>query len=74
MDRVKTVLRIAGIVVAASGVMCFPIGYGVSPKRDLSLFDNLADLGAFVRMGSVLTVLGLLVLGLSFIVPGEMED
>ena len=74
VNRLKTVLRTGGTVVVAMGIVCLPVGFGISPKRDLSLFNNLADLGAFVQMGLILIAVGLLALGLSFMVPGEMSD
>ena len=74
VNRLKTVLRIGGIVVAGIGGMCLPIGFGDNPKRDLSLFNNLADLGAFVQIGLLLIALGLVVLGVSYAIPGEMSD
>ena len=38
-------LRIAGAATAAAGLLCLPVGYGIDPKRDLSAFSNLADIG-----------------------------
>jgi hypothetical protein len=37
-------VRFVGIILLILGVMCMPIGYGVSPKRDQSVFHNLADM------------------------------
>jgi len=74
MDRLKTALRVSGIVIALIGTMCLPVGFGVSPKRDLSLFYNLADLGAFVSAGLILIVVGLVALAISYAVPGEMVE
>jgi hypothetical protein len=61
-------------VVAAIGVVCLPIGFGVSPKRDLSLFNNLADMGSFVNVGILLITLGVISLGLSSLVPSDLDD
>jgi hypothetical protein len=73
--------RLYGMVVSfltaihnTSPVMCFPVGFGVNPKRDLSLFNNLADLGAFFQMGFALVALGLIGVGLSCLVPGEIDE
>ena len=73
MDRLKTILRVGGTAIAAIGVLCLPVGFGVSPKRDLDIFSNLADLGAFVHLGITLVVLGLLALGLSRFIQSESE-
>ena len=50
MGRAKLILRIAGVASIAGGALCFPVGYGVNPKRDLSVFSNLADMGLFITM------------------------
>jgi uncharacterized protein YjeT (DUF2065 family) len=73
LRRVAAALRVVGIVAVAPGVLCVPLGYGRSPKRDLSAFSNLADLGIFWRAGLVLLALGALILAASFLVP-ESED
>jgi hypothetical protein len=74
MRRVKTILRVGGIVIAAIGVLCLPLGFGVSPRRDLSFFNNLSDLGAFVGAGLALIALGLIAFGLSSFVRAETDD
>ncbi len=54
---------IAGLVLFFLGLGCLPLGGpGISPKRDLSLFNNYADLGAFASTGGVLIAAGVLVL------------
>jgi hypothetical protein len=40
-------MQAAGIVMIGMGLLCFPIGFGMSPKRDISAFSNLADLSLF---------------------------
>jgi hypothetical protein len=40
------------------GILCLPVGLGVSPKRDLSGFFNLADVGLFVKAAAALGALG----------------
>ena len=69
----KPLLRIGGIVSIAVGLMSLPLGRGVSPKRDLSVFYSIADTGAFVKTGLALIVAGLIATLLSRFVPGEME-
>ena len=54
--------------------MCLPLGFGISPKRDLSAFSNIADTGAFIRVGIVLIVLGLTAFLLSHFVPSDEID
>jgi hypothetical protein len=73
--RVKLLLRILGATSIAVGFGCLPLGYGVNPKRDLSIFENFADLGMFVTMGLILMPVGVGMLVLSWVLPGdEPED
>ena len=74
MGRVKLVLRFSGIVALAIGAMCFPVGFGVSPKRDLSAFSNLADMGVFLKAGLVLVPIGVVVLVVSYFLPGDEPE
>jgi len=75
MGRAKLLLRIAGVASAAIGLTCFPVGYGINPKRDLSIFDNLADMGMFVTLGLILIAAGAVMLAASWFLPGdEPED
>ena len=74
MSRLEAALRIGGIFAALIGVTCLPLGFGVSPKRDSSLFSNLADMGAFIRLGFGLIALGVIGIGLSYVIPGESDD
>jgi hypothetical protein len=46
------------IVLAATGVLCLPVGFGVSPKR--TFFNNLSDRGAFVSTALALIAVGLI--------------
>jgi len=70
----KEWVRAVGIVLFALGVMCFPIGFGVSPKRDLSLFFNFADVGAFWKAGVVVVAIGVLVLIVSALFPSNKRQ
>jgi hypothetical protein len=64
-----------GIAVFAVGAMCLPIGYGHHhPKRDLSVFFNIAEMGDFIKAGLLLIGVGLIAVILSFLLPGEMDD
>jgi hypothetical protein len=58
-------LRLIGIAILAVGAMCFPLEMGINPKRDLSLFNNFADTGAYWKIGVILTPIGLLILVLT---------
>jgi hypothetical protein len=64
---ITAAVRVAGAVLLAIGVMCLPLGYSVNPKRDQSVFHNLADMGGFVRVG---VIVGLV--GLSLLVAGSV--
>jgi hypothetical protein len=70
MGRAKLVLRIAGVATTAAGVTCFPVGYGINPKRDLSVFNNLADTGMFVTLGLILLAIGAVLLAASSLLRG----
>jgi len=75
MGQTKLVVRIAGVVSIASGALCLPVGYGINPKRDLSVFSNLADTSIFVTLGLVLLAVGMLLFLGSWLLPGrEPED
>lgn len=74
MGQLKLPLRAGGVVIAAIGLMCLPVGLGVSPKRDLSLFNNLADIGVFLKAALVVIPLGLIGAAVSYLLPGaELE-
>jgi multisubunit Na+/H+ antiporter MnhB subunit len=74
MRRVKIALQIAGAAVAAVGVLCLPMGFGVNPKRDLSAFFNLADTGIFVKAALVLIAIGFIVLAVGYMLPGGKPE
>lgn len=74
MGRGKLLLRIAGVASMAAGLGCLPVGYGINPKRDLSAFNNLADMGVFVNLGLILIAVGAVVLLASWFLPGEEPD
>jgi len=66
-------LRIAGVIVFLIGIMCLPIGYGANPKRDLSLFFNLADTGYFLSISMTLIPVGVLIWAASYIPIGKRQ-
>jgi hypothetical protein len=68
------VIRIIGYALLLIGGGALPVGFGVSPKRDLSAFENAADLGAFVKPGIVLIGTGVAVLVLSYFLPKSRVD
>jgi hypothetical protein len=55
------------------GLLCFPIGFGASPKRDTSAFSNFADLGIFFKAGLILLTVGLLLLVITLFIPRQNE-
>jgi hypothetical protein len=71
VEQAKLVLRIAGVISLAVGALCLPVGYGINPARDLSVFSNLADIGVFVTIGLIMLVLGALLLLSSCLLPGR---
>lgn len=64
----------AGIVIALIGLGALPLGIGVSPKRDTSFFNNLADTGMFITYGLVLILIGIVVLIVSAFIPPHDEE
>jgi hypothetical protein len=51
------------------------LGFGVSPKRDLSAFFNLADMGMFLKAAAVLIPIGFIIFAVGYMLPGgEPED
>ena len=73
LSDIKSWLRAAGIVIFALGGLCLPLGVGISPKRDLNVFHNLADAGLFNKAGFVIAAVGLVIFFLSFLLPDEPE-
>lgn len=71
--RAKLLLRIVGVALLLLGLMCLPSGSGISPKRDLSAFNNLADAGLFLRVGLVVTTGGALLVA-AWILPGRNKN
>ena len=47
---------------------------GVSPKRDTSLFNNLADTGMFIKYGLLVILLGIVILVGSVFIPPYDDD
>lgn len=74
MERLKAHIRLAGIFVLILGGMFIPIGSGVSPKRDLSAFYNLADMGAFLTWAIALIGIGIVLIVVAVLLPGRFED
>lgn len=74
VERLKTRIRLVGFGLLLLGGMFMPIGYGVSPKRDLSAFSNLADMGAFLKSGVVLMCAGVVVILAAVLLPGRFEE
>ena len=74
MINVKTVLRIGGVVILAIGLMFVPVRNYVFDAGDLSAFDDVTELGGFVWVAVLMIVVGLVAIGLSFLVRGEMSD
>jgi len=67
-------LKIVGIGMICVGLLSFPLGFGISPKRDLSAFSNLADLGVLIRFGMASLVLGGVLLAASLFFPRPDND
>jgi hypothetical protein len=72
--RRKTALRIGGIVIAAIGLMFFPVRSFVFSRRSTSAFQAIADLGAFIPWGAACVTVGLLAIGASFLIRGDLSE
>ena len=59
-------IRVAGIVIVLAGFLCFPF-LSESPKRVLSTFTTLADLGVLVEFGIATVVVGVITFLASFL-------
>jgi hypothetical protein len=65
---------VGGTLAAVIGLLGLPLGYGVSPKRDLSVFYNLTDMGVFIEAAFVLILFGLSALVVSCFLPGNLDE
>ena len=74
MGRLKLILRVGGVLCFACGLMLIPLGYGISPKRDLSAFNNIVDLGVFFKTGLLLVAIGATVSVVSLLLPGKSSS
>jgi hypothetical protein len=59
--QIRVWFQIIGWFAVLLGFMCMPIGF-IGSKRDTSLFNNIADTGAFLKAGGVLIAAGFIVL------------
>jgi hypothetical protein len=71
MTTLKTWLGGIGIVTVLVGGSSFPLGMGINPERDTSIFHNLADLGLFIEYGFVLILLGIVLIVVSLLIPSR---
>jgi hypothetical protein len=62
-------VQIVGFVMAATGYLCLPHGQSANAEENLSLFAQSANSGAFPFIGIVLLGVGVVIIGLSFLVP-----
>ena len=65
MDIATWIRIFAGVVILA-GLTCIPMGLGAHPYYFTSPFNYLAESGALLRTGVILTVSGLVVFVLSW--------
>jgi hypothetical protein len=67
----RIVVRAIGTAVSMLGLLCLPVGFGASPKRDISLFSNFVDLGLYLQLALILIPTGIVMLLLSFLLPRD---
>jgi hypothetical protein len=73
-SKVRVFVRVSGMALLILGILCMPVGFGVSPKRDQSAFNNLADMRAFLLWGAVLGGSGVILLIVGAILPSRPDD
>lgn len=61
----------SGIVIVAVGLQCLGIGFGISPKRDTSFFNNIADMGGFLTPAGILLAAGAFFILVSCLIKDE---
>lgn len=71
--NIRDYIKAIGICLMAVGILCLPIGFGASPKRDTSIFFNFADLGIFLKASLIFLTLGLLLLAIAWLIPRQNE-
>lgn len=57
-----------GVVTAALGLMCIPVGLEAGPKHVLSAFKRVSNTGAFASIGWALLTGGVVIIGLSLLI------
>ena len=76
MSRLKLILRVGGVALAACGCLALGSTFGASESHpgQKSAFTDVARMGAFVTIGRALSVVGAAAFLLSLVVPGRIED
>jgi hypothetical protein len=76
ISRLKVVLRVGGILVAACGLLFLGSDFGTkwSHPGQTSAFTEVARTGAFAQIGGVLLLVGAVAFFVSLIVPGRIDD
>jgi hypothetical protein len=69
--NIREYVKTISIILMAIGILCLPIGFGASPKRDTSVFSSFADLGIFLKSGLIMLALGLLLLLIGPLIPSR---
>ena len=71
-DILKAWIRGIGIVAVLVGVLAFPVGIGINPKRDTSIFHNFADLGLFAEYAFAPIGVGIVLIVISLLIPSQI--
>lgn len=66
-------VRLAGIVILATGLMCLPLGAIYNPKAAQSAFVEVTALGGFLKIGINCIFLGGIIVGLSYYQGGKKK-
>jgi hypothetical protein len=68
LDKIKNIVLIIGVASICCGVLFLGGTFGASPKRDLSIFNNIADTGTFSAVGAIIICIGVLFILASWII------
>jgi|RhiMetdeSRZDD1v2_1073273.scaffolds.fasta_scaffold1007233_2 hypothetical protein len=76
MRRLKLILRVGGVAVAACGGLFLgsDLGASWSHPGQRSGFTDLARMGAFTHVGRALLAVGAVAFLLSLAIPGRIDD
>lgn len=73
-SRLKTALRVGGLVTIVVGLMFLPDRSHGFTRRDSSAFSSVVDLGEFVPWGGACMAAGAVLFGASYLVRAGLTE